>query len=52
MKTTTQIDLVRAGLPGNKPIQWQELWSHNQGVATNRLEISIYPTDVSLFKFN
>jgi alpha-galactosidase len=52
MKTTTQIDLVRAGLPGNKPVQWQELWSHNHGLATNRLDISIDPADVLLLKFN
>ena len=52
METTTQIDLVRAGLPANKPVQWQELWSHNHGIATNRLDISIDPTDVSLLKFN
>ncbi|HWY29899.1 MAG TPA: hypothetical protein VNX46_04045, partial [Candidatus Acidoferrum sp.] len=50
--TTTQIDLVRAGLPGNKLVQWQELWSHKKGVATNRLEISIDPADVLLLKFN
>lgn len=51
-KKTMQIDFSRAGLPGNKPVQWQELWNHNHGVATNQLDILLDPADVTLLKFN